>query len=73
MITVYSRPRCSLCDKAIVRLDEAGIEYRVVDITSDVGLEAEFGIFVPVVQVDGKTVFEAGMNPAELPGLLERP
>jgi len=70
MITVYSRPRCPLCDKAINRLIEAGVQYELVDITTDAALEAEFGIFVPVVQVDGRTVFEAGMNPAELPSLL---
>ncbi|MGI8425735.1 MAG: glutaredoxin family protein [Actinomycetota bacterium] len=69
MITVYSRPRCCLCDAAISRLIEAGIAYELVDITTDSALEAEFGIFVPVVQVDGKTVFEAGMNPA---GLIEK-
>jgi len=69
MITVYSRPQCSLCDRAINVLVSAGLDFQVIDITSDPGLEAEFGIFVPVVQVDGKTVFEAGMNPA---GLLQK-
>lgn len=65
-VRVFSKPHCSLCDKAKTALAEAGLDFHEVDITTDPALEAEFGMFIPVVEVDGLTVFEAGMNPADL-------
>jgi glutaredoxin len=69
-VVLYGKPRCSLCDHAKEALTKAGIRFDEVDITSDPGLTQEFGIFIPVVEVDGTIVFEAGMNPAELPDLV---
>lgn len=70
MITVFTRPKCHLCEEALTVLLQNGIAFTEIDISKDAALEREFGIFVPVVQVDGKTIFEAGMDPTALPVLL---
>lgn len=70
MITVYSRPNCHLCERAVAALVEMRVHFSEVDISKDPFLEKEFGIFVPVIQRDGKTIFEAGMDPRELPTLI---
>ena len=69
-IVLYGKPRCSLCDHAKDALIRAGVQFDEVDITSDPALMQEFGIFIPVVEVDGAIVFEAGMDPAALPDLV---
>lgn len=35
MVTVYSKPACVQCTATYRRLDSAGVEYRVVDISRD--------------------------------------
>ena len=69
-MVLFGKPGCHLCDDAKAALAAAGIEFREVDITADPGLKAEFGWIIPVVEVNGAQVFEAGMNPAELPELV---
>jgi glutaredoxin len=69
-VVLYSKPGCCLCDQAKQALVDAHIGFREVDITSDAGLMEEFGIFIPVVEVDGMTAFQAGMSAADLPELV---
>lgn len=69
-VVLYGKPGCCLCDDAGRVLAAAGIGFRQVDITTDPGLMNEFGITIPVVEVDGFQVFEAGMNPSELAELV---
>lgn len=69
-VVLYGKPGCCLCDDAGRALAAAGIGFRQVDITTDPGLMNEFGITIPVVEVDGFQVFEAGMNPSELAELV---
>jgi glutaredoxin len=69
-VYLYSRPGCHLCDNARAVLEGAGIAFEEVDITTDPALEAEYGVLIPVVEQGGRQVFEAGMNPRELPALL---
>jgi len=60
--TLYSRPGCHLCDemKAIVRrvMQTAGapIVLEEVDISTDAGLEARYGVEIPVLLIDGTKV-----------------
>ncbi|MDQ4148433.1 MAG: glutaredoxin family protein [Actinomycetota bacterium] len=65
-VILYSKPSCSLCHKAKQALIRAGIPFSETDITSDPGLQAEFGLLVPVVEVGGEPVFYAGMDPDDL-------
>ncbi len=69
-VVLYGKPGCGLCDHAKEALMGAGIEFDEVDITADPGLKQELGTLIPVVEVDGAVVFEAGMNPADLPDLV---
>jgi len=69
-VYLYSRPGCHLCDNARAVLEGAGIAFEEVDITTDPALEAEYGVLIPVVEQGGRQVFEAGMDPRELPALL---
>lgn len=65
-VVMYSRPGCHLCDDAREAMKQAAFEFDEIDITSDAGLEGEYGNYVPVVEVDGRIVFHAGMDPVEL-------
>ena len=69
-VVLYGKPGCCLCDDARRALVDAAIAFREVDITTDPGLLNEFGIVIPVVEVDGYQVFEAGMNPSDLAQLV---
>ena len=69
-VFLYSRPGCHLCDRARAVLEAAGIAFEEVDITADPALEAEYGVLIPVVEQGGRQLFEAGMDPRELPSLL---
>lgn len=69
-VVLYSRPGCHLCRDAGAALAAAGIRYDEIDITTDAGLESEFRSVIPVVEVRGRQVFEAGMNPDDLPELV---
>ncbi|HEX9314561.1 MAG TPA: glutaredoxin family protein [Actinomycetota bacterium] len=71
-VYLYSRPGCHLCDRARDVLEAAGIAFEEVDITTDPALEAEYGVLIPVVEQEGRQLFEAGMDPRELPALLNR-
>ncbi len=70
LIVLYGKPGCGLCDHAREALIQAGVEFQEVDITTDPGLKEEFGVLIPVVEVNGEVVFEAGMNPADLAELV---
>jgi glutaredoxin len=69
-VVLYGKPGCCLCDDAKSALEGAGIGFREVDITRDPGLMAEYGVVIPVVEVDGVAAFQAGMNPDELPDIV---
>jgi len=69
-VVLYSRPGCHLCDGARRALEDAGIAFQEVDITRDAALESEYGVVIPVVDVGGRQIFEAGMDPGELPSLI---
>lgn len=70
-VVLFGKPGCCLCDDAKAALEAAGIGFREVDINRDPGLFVEYAIRIPVVEVDGIAVFEAGMNPADVAELVE--
>ncbi len=67
---MFGKEGCCLCEDAKEALTAAGVGFREVDITRDPGLLQEYGITIPVVEVDGVAVFQAGMNPADLADLV---
>jgi glutathione S-transferase len=62
VVTLYSRPRCHLCDEArqvILGLrEELPFELREVDIERDDDLLARYLERIPVIAVDGEVVSE---------------
>jgi glutaredoxin len=73
-VVLYSRAGCHLCDvarEAILTLRErTPFAFEEIDIEADEELELEYGIRVPVVEVDGEETFEVTVDPQELAGLL---
>jgi glutaredoxin len=76
-VVLYSRPGCHLCDvarEAILSLRERlGFEFDEVDIEADEELELEYGIRIPVIEVDGEEAFEVTVDPGQLAALLAGP
>jgi hypothetical protein len=57
--------------EAILSLRERlGFEYREVDIEADDELELEYGIRIPVVEVDGEEAFEVTVDAERLARLV---
>jgi len=57
-LTLYSRPGCHLCDemKAVVRSVARTIPLSLqeIDISTDAALDAQYGLEIPVLLVEGK-------------------
>ena len=62
-VTVISKDGCHLCEKVIRALDSLSsrynLEVRVLDISNDPKLHDKYFLSVPVVQIDGRDVFDA--------------
>lgn len=77
VLTLYSRPGCHLCDemKAVVqratRATTTPITIDEIDISTDPGLEARYGLEIPVLMVDGKKAAKYRVTEEELTRLLK--
>jgi glutaredoxin-like protein DUF836 len=75
-LTLYTRADCHLCDdmKAIVLpvAAEYGCVVQQIDIASDPGLEAEYGLEIPVLLVNGRKAFKYRVSERELRVRLSR-
>jgi len=49
-LILYTRDGCHLCDRAMTLLDQAGIDWRPVDIDDDPVLAEKYGLRVPVLR-----------------------
>jgi glutaredoxin len=69
-VVLYSRPGCHLCDVAreaiLAQRERLCFEFEEVDIEADEELELEYGIRIPVVEVDGEEAFELTVDTARL-------
>ena len=69
-VVLYSRAGCHLCDAArdVLLAERARSPFELVeiDVAGDDHLEREYGIRIPVVEVDGRERFEYQVDPAEL-------
>ena len=68
-VLFFARPNCPLCDHAKEVLVDLGIVFKEIDVSTDPALEQELGTLIPVVEVGGVRIFEAGMDPLELASL----
>ncbi len=70
LVTMYSRNRCGLCDRARAVIEQVrsttAFDFEEVLIDGDDELESEYGVRVPVVAVDGQERFEYEVDPGEL-------
>ena len=75
-VRMYSRRQCALCDEArevILAVGrEVPFEYEEILIDGDDGLELDYGVRVPVVEVDGREEFEIRVDPEHLRDLVKR-
>jgi hypothetical protein len=73
-LTIYSRPGCHLCDvmKETVARVSRGMDVAVkeIDISGDPALEAQYGVEIPVLLVDGKKVAKYRIGEEELTRVL---
>ena len=73
---MYSRRTCGLCDEARAAIESVRgrvpFAFDEIMIDGDDGLEARYGLRVPVVEVDGREVFEYEVSPEELRRLVSR-
>ena len=73
-VVLYSRPGCHLCDVArevvLTVRDAVPFDFEEIDIEGEDELELEYGIRIPVVDVDGEERFEIAVDPAELAALV---
>ncbi len=62
VVTVISKKGCHLCEKVVSALDSFSSKYdlevRVLDISRDAKLTNKYFLTIPIVQIDGKDVFE---------------
>lgn len=70
IVVLYSRPRCGLCDKARAELlavqQIEPFELREINVEDDDALERAYGLRIPVVELDGRELFEISVDPAQL-------
>ena len=60
-IKIYSTPTCPWCKRVKAYLDEKGIQYTGIDVSSDLAAQNEMieksgQMGVPVIDIDGKIV-----------------
>ena len=67
---MYSRRKCGLCDAArtsiLAERQHTDFSFREVFIDGNEGLEREYGLRVPVVEVNGREEFEYEVEPLAL-------
>jgi glutaredoxin len=63
VVTVVSKKGCHLCEKVLEALNSLSsrydLEVRILDISHDAKLTNKYFLTIPVVQIDGKDVFDA--------------
>lgn len=64
-VTLYTRPNCSLCEKAKEAIRASGVETRIleVNIDEDPELRKTYAHDIPVIFVDGKEVCRHRVDP----------
>ena len=76
MVRLYSRPGCHLCDEARAEIlsvrERVPFAFEEVDISGSHALELEYGIRIPVVEIDGAERFEIAVDATELEALVRR-
>ncbi len=72
-MTLYTKPGCSLCDKAKLMLERAGLEVRLVNILEDQAAFARYEYEIPVLTADdGRELLKGVFSEARVASLIAR-
>jgi glutaredoxin len=75
-LILYGKPGCHLCDDARAAVERAaasrGVGLEQVDVSRDATLNARYGERIPVLEIDGETLFEFFVDEAALKLRLDR-
>ena len=75
-LTLYGKPGCHLCDDARAAVERVtarrGVSLEQVDVSLDPVLYARYGERIPVLEMDGETVFEFFVDEVVLERRLDR-
>jgi glutaredoxin len=75
-LTLYGKPGCHLCDDARAAVERVtarrGVPLAQVDISRDSVLYKRYGERIPVLELDGETVFEFFVDEVVLERRLDR-
>ena len=74
-VTIYSRPGCHLCDEMKAGRRARGAHRcrsrsRNADISADPGLEARYGLEIPVLEIEGQKAAKYRIGEEELRRIL---
>ena len=73
-VVLYARAGCHLCDAArdvlLAERSRSMFDLVEVDVAGDDDLEREYGIRIPVVEIDGEERFEYEVDPVELVSIV---
>jgi hypothetical protein len=72
-LVLYVRDGCHLCDRFLVELEielAGTAEPLVVDVDTDTGLAARYGLRVPVLEIDGVAAGEGTFDRARFRALF---
>lgn len=74
-ITIYSKKNCSLCEKAKEKLleirKECPFSLTEIDIENDTEVFERYKYLIPVIEVDGKEVFNYEIDETRLKIILD--
>ena len=74
-LTIYSRPGCHLCDEMEATIARVALTIPLtlehIDISSDPALEAQFGLEIPVLMIDGKRAAKFRVSEDDLLRILK--
>lgn len=75
-VVLYSRPGCHLCELArdvlLAEREITPFAFEEIDIDADDDLVRDYGIRIPVVEVDGHERFEYQVDPGELARMVRQ-
>ena len=73
-VDIYSKPKCSLCDKAIAVVEDVQarlpFELRIISILEDPAAFDRWRYDIPVVVIDGEPAFKLRVDPDALEARL---
>lgn len=75
-LTLYSKPGCHLCDEMKHAIEAVAtripLSLEIIDITTNSALQAQYGVEIPVLLIDGRKAAKYRVSERELEENLRR-